>query len=196
MADVVSLLSDLHLSTGKNDCWTGIRTANVPAVIAAAAAASGADLKVTDTVNLEVLPTAISSATLKCNYAGEIAGMRRLYNTIGGFQMGSSPAGIVHGVATGGTRAHTQSHIEKESFNEILLIKFVQLLQQFVSIAEKGGLVDKTQFREICSQATALLLSSIVSIFFFTRASVIRILLAFLCTEWCNCFRMKITSWT
>ncbi|CAA6664833.1 unnamed protein product [Spirodela intermedia] len=146
----------------QNDCWTGIRTANIPAVIAAAAAASGADLKVTDTFNLEVLPTAISSATLKCNYAGEIAGMRRLYNTIGGFQMGSSPTGIVHGVATGGTRAHAQSHLEKESFNEILLIKFVQLLQQFVSIAEKGGQVDKTEFREICSQATALLLSNIV----------------------------------
>uniref|UniRef100_A0A1D1Y4R9 1-phosphatidylinositol 4-kinase n=1 Tax=Anthurium amnicola TaxID=1678845 RepID=A0A1D1Y4R9_9ARAE len=160
MADVVSLLSDLHLSTGKNDCWMGIRTANIPAVIAAAAAASGADLKVTETFNLEVLPTAISSATVKSNYAGEIAGMRRLYNTIGGFQMGNLPVGVRHGLAIGANTGTAQSHLERESFNEILLIKFVQLLQQFVSVAEKGGSVDKTQFREICSQATALLLSN------------------------------------
>ena len=165
MADVVSLLSDLYLSTGKSDFWSGIRTANIPAVIAAAAAASGADLKVTDNFNLDFLPTAISSATLKCNYAGEIAGMRRLFNTIGGFQIGNFPAGILNGSASGGVITSSPSHPQKESFNEILLVKFVQLLQQFVSVAEKGGSVEKSQFREICSQATALLLSSIVRVF-------------------------------
>ncbi|XP_078444700.1 phosphatidylinositol 3- and 4-kinase family protein [Wolffia australiana] len=153
MADVVSLLSDLRLSSLKNDCWTGIRTANIPAVVTAAAAASGADLKVTDTFSMEILPTAISSATLKSNYAGEIAGMKRLYNTIGGFQMGSSPG-------RPSTRAPSPSDPETDSFNQILLVKFIQYLQQFVSIADKGGSVDKAQFREICSQATALLLSN------------------------------------
>jgi phosphatidylinositol 4-kinase len=44
----------------------------------------------------------------------------------------------------------------------MLLNKFVHLLQQFVSIAEKGGEVDKSQFRDTCSQATAFLLSNLV----------------------------------
>ncbi len=38
--DVVSLLSEIRNGSGKNECWTGIRTANIPAVMAAAAAAS------------------------------------------------------------------------------------------------------------------------------------------------------------
>ncbi|GAV80522.1 PI3_PI4_kinase domain-containing protein/PI3Ka domain-containing protein [Cephalotus follicularis] len=165
-ADVVSLLSEIRIGTGKNDCWTGIQTANIPAVMTAAAAASGASLKLAEGVNLEVLSTAIVSATVKCNHAGEIAGMRRLYNSIGGFQMGSGPTGF--GLGSGLQRlisgAFSQPpETEDDSFNEMLLNKFVRLLQQFVNIAEKGGEVDKSQFRETCSQATALLLSNMGS---------------------------------
>ncbi|XP_050146495.1 phosphatidylinositol 4-kinase alpha 1-like [Malus sylvestris] len=163
--DVVSLLSEIRIGTGKIDCWKGLQTANIPAVMAAAAAASGANLKLLEAFNLEVLSTGIVSATVKCNHAGEIAGMRSLYNSIGGFQSGTTPTGF--GIGAGlqrlisGPRQQTQA--EDDSFNGILLTKFVRLLQQFVNSAEKGVEVDKSQFRQICSQATALLLSNLGS---------------------------------
>lgn len=153
--DVVSLLSEIRIGSSKNDCWSGIRTANIPAVLAAAAAASGANLKLSEAVNLEVLSTGIVSATVKCNHAGEIAGMRRLYNSIGGFQAGGLQR-LISGAFS------QPSKDEDDSFNEMLLNKFVRLLQQFVNAAEKGEEVDKAQFRETCSQATALLLSNLV----------------------------------
>ncbi|KAH9696024.1 phosphatidylinositol 4-kinase alpha 1 [Citrus sinensis] len=163
--DMVSLLSEIRIGTCKNDCWPGIRTANIPAVTAAAAAASGATLKPAEA--LEVLSTGIVSATVKCNHAGEIAGMRRLYNSIGGFQSGTMPTGSF-GFGGGFQRLISgafsqQPQTEDDSFNEMLLSKFVHLLQQFVNVAEKGGEVDKGQFRETCSQATALLLSNLDS---------------------------------
>lgn len=164
--DVVSLLSEIRIGTAKNECWTGIRTANIPAVMAAAAAASGANLKLTEAFNLEVLSTGIVSATVKCNHAGEIAGMRRLYNSIGGFESGNSQNGF--GLGVGLQRLISgafpkQPQAEDSSFNGMLLTKFVHLLQKCVNIAEKGGEVDKSQFRETCSQATALLLSNLGS---------------------------------
>ncbi|KAF8378354.1 hypothetical protein HHK36_029693 [Tetracentron sinense] len=164
--DVVSLLSEMRIGTGKNDCWTGIRTANVPAVMAAAAAASGANLILTEIFNLEVLKTGIVSATVKCNLAGEIAGMRRLYNSIGGFQSSATPMGFGLGLGLQRLRSGVSpqlTQLESESFNEILLTKFVRILQQFVNIAEKGGEMDKSSFHETCSQATALLLSHLGS---------------------------------
>ncbi|KAL0661051.1 hypothetical protein Bca4012_097888 [Brassica carinata] len=160
--DVVSLLSEIKIGTGKNEIWSGIRTANIPAVMAAAAAASGANLKVSESFNLEVLGTGVVSATVKCNHAGEIAGMRRLYNSIGGFQSGSAPSGFGGGLQRLISGAFSQApQPEDDSFNEMLIARFVRLLQQFVNTAEKGGEVDKTQFRETCSQATALLLSNL-----------------------------------
>lgn len=153
-ADVVSLLSEIRIGTGKNDCWNGHKTANIPAVMAAAAAASGGNLKLMDGFNLEVLGTGMVSATAKCNHAGEIAGMRRLYESIGGLE------------STGGLNLDLPEQPpqpKKESFNEVLLSKFVRLLQKFVTVAEKGEEVDKSSFRETCSQATALLLSNLDS---------------------------------
>ncbi|KAL0722968.1 hypothetical protein Bca4012_037567 [Brassica carinata] len=160
--DVVSLLSEIMIGTGKNEIWSGIRTANIPAVMAAAAAASGANVKVSESFNLEVLGTGVVSATVKCNHAGEIAGMRRLYNSIGGFQSVSTPSGIGGGLQRLISGAFSQApQPEDDSFNEMLIARFVRLLQQFVNTAEKGGEVDKSQFRETCSQATALLLSNL-----------------------------------
>lgn len=157
-------MSEIRIGTGKNDCWPGTRTANIPAVMAAAAAASGGNLKLTEAFNLEVLSTGIVSATAKCNYAGEIAGMRRLYNSIGGFQQSASGFGGLQRLISGAFSQPTQT--EDDSFNEMLLSKFVRLLQQFVNRAEKGAEVDKAQFRETCSQATALLLSNLVNMDF------------------------------
>ncbi|OEL35958.1 Phosphatidylinositol 4-kinase alpha 1 [Dichanthelium oligosanthes] len=146
-ADVVSLLSEIRICSGKND-WNGIRTANVPAVMDSAAAASGAKKEAPD-FNLEVLSTAVVSATVKCNHAGEIAGMRRLFSTMGGINMGMAPPGM-------------QSAQPHQSFDEVFVSKFVSLLQNFVVAAEKQP-IDNLQFRETCSQATALLLDHMVS---------------------------------
>lgn len=154
---MVSLLSEIRIGTGKNDCWNGPKTANIPAVMAAAAAASGGNLKLTDAFNLEVLGTGMVSATAKCNHAGEIAGMRRLYDSIGGL---NQSGGLNLDLPDKGP---AQSSLPTtQSFNEVILAKFVRLLQQFVTTAEKGGEVDKSLFRETCSQATALLLSNLV----------------------------------
>uniref|UniRef100_A0A6M2F295 1-phosphatidylinositol 4-kinase n=1 Tax=Populus davidiana TaxID=266767 RepID=A0A6M2F295_9ROSI len=132
--------------------------------MAAAAAASGANFKSTEAFNLEVLSTGIVSATVKCNHTGEIAGMRRLYNSIGGFQSGGTPTGFGGGLQRLISGAFSQQPpAEDDAFNEMLLNKFVHLLQQFVSIAEKGGEVDKSQFRDTCSQAAAFLLSNLAS---------------------------------
>ncbi|GAB2267297.1 Phosphatidylinositol 4-kinase alpha 1 [Dionaea muscipula] len=163
--DVVSLLTEIRIGTGKNDCWTGIKTANIPAVMAAAAAASGANLNSIEGFNLEVLSTGVTSAAVKSKHAGEITGMKRLYNSIGGLQPGN---GGIGGFGAGLQRLRSGvsslSHPgESDSFNVILLNKFVQLLQQFVSTSERGGAVDKSAFREACSQATALLLSNLSS---------------------------------
>ncbi|KAL0290114.1 UNVERIFIED_CONTAM: Phosphatidylinositol 4-kinase alpha 1 [Sesamum calycinum] len=98
------------------------------------------------------------SATAKCNHAGEIAGMRRLYESIGGLSTG----GLSLDLPFLGSSAQPPQP-KNESFNEILLCKFVRLLQKFVNIAEKGEEVDKKLFRETCSQATALLLSNLDS---------------------------------
>ncbi|XP_030524992.1 phosphatidylinositol 4-kinase alpha 1 isoform X4 [Rhodamnia argentea] len=161
--DVISLLSEIRIGTGKNDCWTGIRTANLPSVMAAAAAASGANLKLTEPFNFEVLSTGIVSATAKCNHAGEITGMRNLFNSIGGFQTGNAAQGF--GLGFGIQRLKSgvftqQMPAETDSFDKVVLTKFIQQLQQFVNVAEKGGEVDKTLFRQTCSQATAFLLSN------------------------------------
>lgn len=158
-ADVVSLLSEIRIGTGKNDCWNGTKTANIPAVMAAAAAASGGNLKLTDSFNLEVLGTGMVSATAKCNHAGEIAGMRRLYESIGG--LNQSTGGLDLDLPVLGSSLQSPQP-KNESFNEVLLSRFVRLLQKFVNTAEKGDEVDKSSFRETCSQATALLLSNLV----------------------------------
>ncbi|XP_071689006.1 phosphatidylinositol 4-kinase alpha 1-like [Rutidosis leptorrhynchoides] len=164
--DVVSLLSEIRIGTGKSDCWTGTKTANIPAVMAAAAASSGGNLNLTEAFNLEVLSTAIVSATVKCNHSGEIAGMTRLYENMekadDDFEAApsSSPSGLSRLISGAFPQAPQP---KKESFGSILLNKFVRLIQKFVFSAEKGGEVDKSSFRETCSQAAALLLSTLDS---------------------------------
>lgn len=167
-SDVVSLLSEIKLVPGKTDSWNGIQTANIPAVIAAAAAASGANIKMAEAGNLEILSTGIVSANVKSNYAGEIAGMRRLYVSIGGFQSHTkkptvaSESFYIMRNASQKPISNTQLlQPETESFNEMLVTRFLHLLQQFVNTAEKGEVVDKASFHETCSQATALLLSDL-----------------------------------
>uniref|UniRef100_A0A0D6QSE9 1-phosphatidylinositol 4-kinase n=1 Tax=Araucaria cunninghamii TaxID=56994 RepID=A0A0D6QSE9_ARACU len=163
--DVISLLSEIKLDPGKKDRWNGIRTANVPAVVAAATAAAGSKLKMADASNLEALST--GSANIKSNYAGEIAGMRRLYVSIGGFQPHVRKVGMVSDPFDSMRNASQLSSENgdlikpNEAFNQMLVERFVRLLQQYINTAEKGGIVDKALFHETCSQATALLLSDL-----------------------------------
>ncbi|KAL2928772.1 Phosphatidylinositol 4-kinase alpha 1 [Bienertia sinuspersici] len=184
--DVVSLLTEIRIGTGKNNCLTGARTANIPAVMAAAAAASGENFILTEAISLEVLSTGVSSAAVKSKFAGEIAGMRRLYQSIGGFQSGAQTGfGIGIGLQRLRSGVSSQPSIENDSFNEILLQKFVHLLQQFVNVAEKGGTVEKASFREACSQATALLISNLAPDS-NTNAEYFSQLLRLLC--WCPAY--------
>ncbi|XP_010479560.1 PREDICTED: phosphatidylinositol 4-kinase alpha 1-like [Camelina sativa] len=161
--NVISLLAEIKIGTGKNEIWSGIRTANIPAVMAAAAAASGANLKTSGAFNLEVLSTSVVSATVKCNHTGQIAGMLRLENSVGGFSINEITSVVSATVKCNHTgqiagMLRLENSVGGFSINEMLISNSVRLLQQFVSTAEKGGEVDKSQFRETCSQATALLL--------------------------------------
>ncbi|KAL1309165.1 hypothetical protein HN51_051848 [Arachis hypogaea] len=167
--DVVLLLSEVRIGTGKSDSWP-IQIATIPAVVAAAAAASGANLRASESFNLEVINSGQcnqAAATVKCNHAGEIAGMRRLYNSMGGFQTNTPPptgSGFGLGLQRIISGAFPQQPLaEDDTFNGMLLGKFVRLLQQFVNVAEKGGEVVRSEFRETCSQATVLLLSNLSS---------------------------------
>lgn len=182
--DVVSLLTEIRIGTGKNDNWTGTKTANVPAVMAAAAAASGANLNLTEAFNLEVLSTGVTSAAIKAKHVGEIAGMRRLYNSIGGLQSGTGGFGLSLQRLRSGAYSQSPQN-ENDSFNGLLLGKFVNLIQQFVNTSEKGGSLDKAAFRETCSQATALLLSNLSSDS-KTNAEPFSQLLRLLC--WCPAY--------
>lgn len=160
---MVSLLSEIRIGTGKSENWVGNKSANIPAVMAAAAAASGGNLKLTDAFSLEVLGTSMVSATAKCNHAGEIAGMKRLYDNIGGFAQSTDELNLDLSVLGSATQPLATKN---ESFNEILLSRFVKMLQKFVNTAERGGELDKSSFRETFSQATALLLSILVKVLF------------------------------
>ncbi|WJZ95323.1 hypothetical protein VitviT2T_014101 [Vitis vinifera] len=65
MPDVVSLLSEIRIGTRKNDSWISIQATNVPTVIVAAAAASGANFKLIDAFNLEEADVTKFSGTLR-----------------------------------------------------------------------------------------------------------------------------------
>ncbi|XP_068668107.1 phosphatidylinositol 4-kinase alpha 1-like isoform X2 [Aristolochia californica] len=164
-SDSTSMLDPAWVATVRSLHQKIVREWITNALSLAPLAASGANLKVLEAFNLEVLSTSLVSATVKSNHSGEIAGMKRLYTSIGGFQTGTAPRGFGLGFGlqslTGGG-AHQQAP-ENETFSEILLSRFMRSLQQFVNFAEKGGVVDKAQFREICSQATAFLLSILES---------------------------------
>lgn len=124
--DVVSLLNEIKIGTGKNEIWSWKKTA----VMAAAVAASGENLKASEALNLEILGTVFANAMYKCKHIGQIAGLVRLENSIG---------------------------------NDTLINSSVRSLQQIVNTSKNGGVTDKSQFRETCSHATAVLLSHLVS---------------------------------
>ncbi|KAG2304894.1 hypothetical protein Bca52824_033545 [Brassica carinata] len=124
--DVVSLLNEIKIGNGKNEIWSGTKAANIPAVMDAAVAASGENLKASEAFNLEIIGTGFVNAIYKCKHTGKIAGLVRLENSIG---------------------------------NDTLINSSVRSLRQIVNTSKNGGVTDKSQFRETCSHATAVLLS-------------------------------------
>ncbi|CAN6927714.1 unnamed protein product [Brassica oleracea] len=126
--DVVSLLNEIKIGTGENEIWSGTKTANIPAVMDAAVAASGENLKASEAFNLEILGTGFVNAMYKCKHTEQISGLVRLGNSIG---------------------------------TDKLINSSVRSLQQIVNTSTNGGITDKLQFRETCSQATAVLLSNL-----------------------------------
>lgn len=164
--DLVSLLSDIKLIPAKSGT-SGTTTVTIPAVVAAAAAAAGANPRVAELGNLEVLSTGIVSANVKSNYSGEIAGMKRLYVGIGGLegQVGDKSTGLLqaNGIVNyqSPSSAASSKQNEKVALDRLLVGRFLQLLQQFVTDARRRSNVDTSAFREVCLRATALLLSDI-----------------------------------
>ncbi len=148
-SDIISLLSEIQLDTSST-------LAIVPALKSAAAAAAGGDLG-----SMDVLSIAIASANIKSNYAGEVAGMKRIFGgSLGGLMLAdghhSGKPSLQLGLnGTGGTGKFNG----EGSLQSILTSRFMQHIQQFVTDAQCGLSIDGDKFREACLQATALLLS-------------------------------------
>lgn len=144
-SDIIALLSEIRLDT------SNLNTATVPALTAAAAAAAGGDMG-----SMEMLSIGLTSANVKSKYAGEIAGMKRLFGgSLGGLSLSEKPA-VQFGVE--GSKLKNDSGF----LHGLLINRFVQQIQQFVTDAQHGLPVDGENFREACLQAAALLLSDLV----------------------------------
>ncbi|KAH8969995.1 hypothetical protein BDL97_02G062700 [Sphagnum fallax] len=152
---IIALLSDIRLYPST------FTMGSMPAIAAAAAAAGGSDAS-----SLDVLSMGITSANVKSRYAGEIAGMKRLYSV----SMSSLMLSEVHGFKThsGGMGLNGIGSIhsgddEEGSLQSILISRFMQQLQQFVIDAQQGCSISDVKYRDACLQAAALLLSEMSS---------------------------------
>jgi phosphatidylinositol 4-kinase len=149
-SDIISLLSEIQLDT------SNLTLAMVPALKAAAAAAAGGDLG-----SMDVLSVAIASANIKSNYAGEVAGMKRIFGgSLGGLMLADGHHSGKPSLQLGLNGTGSTGKINGEvSLHSILTSRFMQHIQQFVTDAQCGLSIDGDKFREACLQATALLLS-------------------------------------
>ncbi|CAM6105243.1 unnamed protein product [Calypogeia fissa] len=164
-SDLLSLLSDVHLDSTRTDGWSG--NINIPAVLAAAAAAAGTGPVSAKGGSMDVLSTGIISANVKSNCAGEIAGMKTFFAGMDGLTA-SPGTPTKHALGTVNsfgnnvhekTKAPSQVLGEELTLHQMLTTRFVHLLQQFVVSAQRGSSVDPAAFREACLRAAALLLS-------------------------------------
>lgn len=155
-SDIIAMLSEIRMETSNSNAAT------VPALTAAAAAAAGGDMG-----SMEVLSIGITSANVKSNYMGEIAGMKRLFGgslNLTGLTLGNGPqprdaSMQVDCRISNGLKPKKGSG----SLEGLLIARFVQQIQQFVTDSQLGHTIDGEKFRAACLQASALLLSEIVS---------------------------------
>lgn len=149
-SDIIALLSDIRL-----DPSASIMGA-VPAVTAATAAAAGGDMS-----SMDVLSVGITSANVKSNYVGEIAGMKRMI----GVSMSTLTLTDVQRPRNKVEKKGNGDEDDGEGSSHVILIdRFIQQLQQFVNDAQLGLSIDKGRYRDACLQAAALLLSDVVQI--------------------------------
>ncbi|CAM6087859.1 unnamed protein product [Calypogeia fissa] len=169
-SDLLSVLSELRMVAPTSNETFGM--ACIPAVTEASAAAAGVDPQLVQTGSMEVLSTGIISTNMKSNYSGEIVGMKRFYCGMGGLTIGSPymQAGMgarrrmsFNGSDERNDQQHSavNNHVQDKDLglNEMLTVRFVQQLQQFVVAAERGIEIDSVVFREACLRSAALLLS-------------------------------------
>lgn len=154
-----SLLANIWLDPTKNEGWSNNQVVIVPAVTAAAAAAAGAHANVSELGNLD-LSIGIFSANIKSNY---------IHVSIGGvtFVQGQLPdkaTGMLSGSSGLGKKENRSENTVssvKHAVKETLIASFLQLLQQFITTADKGALIETDAFRETCLRSTAFLLSDL-----------------------------------
>jgi phosphatidylinositol 4-kinase len=150
---IIALLSDIRLYPST------FTMGSMPAIAAAAAAVGGSNC------SLDVLSMGITSANVKSRYAGEIAGMKRLYSVSMSSLMLSEVHGFkTHSVGTGlnGIGSIHSGDDEEGSLQSILTSRFMQQLQQFVIDSQQGCSISDVKYRDACLQAAALLLSEMV----------------------------------
>ncbi|KAJ7560134.1 hypothetical protein O6H91_04G115500 [Diphasiastrum complanatum] len=164
-SELLALLSKKQLEPPKMEGTNGTLMSSIPAVSAAAAAAAGANSLTGEIDPMEYLSTGIVSANVKSNYVGEIVGMKKSYEEIGGFSRTQALPSThapghwaIHAISNG-RDVSVGSKWEELSPIENLITKFVQSLKQFVTAAGEGLAINTVSFREACLRATALILS-------------------------------------
>ncbi|MCO5577946.1 hypothetical protein L7F22_031783 [Adiantum nelumboides] len=138
-SDLLPVLSDIKLEPASTAGFgIGILPVTVPAVFAAAAAATGAREHLTELGNLEVLSNGIVSANVKSSY---------IHLNIGGLTFGQghlpdSAAGLLlEGSRSESFKERKSEKIlsAKNKLKEGLIGSFLQLLQHFISSIEHGA---------------------------------------------------------
>lgn len=82
---MVFLLIEIRIGIGKNNCWIGGRFVNILVVMVVVVVVFGENFNSIEVFSLEVFSIGVISVVVKFKFVGEIVGMRRLYNSIGGF---------------------------------------------------------------------------------------------------------------
>ncbi|MCO5577943.1 hypothetical protein L7F22_031780 [Adiantum nelumboides] len=160
-SDLLPVLSDIKLEPASTAGFgIGILPVTVPAVFAAAAAATGAREHLTELGNLEVLSNGIVSANVKSSY---------IHLNIGGLTFGQghlpdSAAGLLlEGSRSESFKERKSEKIlsAKNKLKEGLIGSFLQLLQHFISSIEHGAKIDAEAFRETCLRSAAFIVSEL-----------------------------------
>ncbi|KAH7425180.1 hypothetical protein KP509_11G043500 [Ceratopteris richardii] len=160
-SDLLPLLSDIKLEQSREDGLSSDSLAvTVPALFAAAAAATGARERLIDTGCLEVLSNGIVSATVKSSY---------ININIGGLAFSQehfqdNTAGLILGGSWSDSFEEKKSQeilSAKNKLKEKLIASFLHLLQQFISAVERGANINAEAFRETCLKSAAFIVSEL-----------------------------------
>lgn len=160
-SDFLPLLSDIKLEPSKIEgSSSSSGSVTVPATFAAAVAATGAREHLTEMGSLEILSNGIVSANVKSRYINiNIGGL-----TFGQGHLHDSTDGMLLESSRSDSFKEKQSEkilSAKRVLKERLIASFLQLLQQVISIVERGATIDSDGFRETCLRSTAFIVSEL-----------------------------------